>query len=114
GVMPSPGCVFALEQRRWPEMGYARFARFCTGFALWYGLRPFVRSLRSLLYEEGTLPKRAERAYQSERSERAKANAVSVQQVSEANELPIRAAPPHESTTLQQDRARSFGGATMP
>src|SRR5690606_32178724 len=65
GVMPSPGCVFALEQRRWPEMGYARFARFCTGFALWYGLRPFVRSLRSLLYEEGTLPKRAERAYQS-------------------------------------------------
>src|SRR5690606_10202571 len=101
-------CVFAPGQRWWPEMGYARFARFCTGFALWYGLRSFVRSLlrrgrllRSLLYEEAeasTLQKRAQRAYKSERSERAKANAVSVPQVSAANEHPIRAAPSHEST----------------
>src|SRR5690606_15057470 len=39
----------AMRQRRWPEMGYGLRPLVRSLRSLWYGLRPFVRSLRSLL-----------------------------------------------------------------
>src|SRR5690606_30953524 len=92
-------------------MVFAPFGR-CGTLTAFAFVRPSAFcTLAALAFVEDDDPSTLQkRAYQSERSERAKATEGSVQQVSEANEHQIRAPAPQPSDSPQQDLVLLLSG----